>query len=509
MKLNKTLFRALLLLSFLVLNGLILFGISSIWTYMNTGADRSTMLHLPEERAANYLPKVDWAPLNNEGRPMEVQTLSEIERDYLRAWQVRNNALETNSTYGVADYYTDSARVKLFQILERNKANNTTIESTTLRHHPKVDFYSADGKLVVLTDENVVRHEHIHSDGKSILMRKTTPSYQIMLLLEDGFWRIRHLVELPSRNLEKKEQNNASVASIAKIKGINYYPKAYPWDMFGEPFNEDIIDQDFSLISSLGMNTVRLFVSYEAFGKTDIDTEKLAQLRRTLTLASKNDLKVMLTLFDFYGDYGLQDWTHTNSHVAQMVNALKDHEALQSWDIKNEPDLDFETRGKEKVLAWLDQMIATIKLYDSTHPVTIGWSNPEAATNLSKKVDFVSFHYYLDASDFIGSYMALKEKVPEKPLLLQEFGYSSYSGIWNGFLGSENDQVAYYDTMNQVLEEAHIPYLIWTLYDFDKIPSSVVGRLPWRKAKQRYFGIIDRHGKPKKSYSIFNGKPKK
>ncbi len=509
MKLNKTLYRALLLSSFLAINGLILFGISSIWSYLNTGADRSTMLHLPEERASNYLPKVDWAPLDHEGRPMEEQTLKEIERDYLRAWQVRNSALETNNTYGVADYYTDSARTKLFRILELNSANNTTIKSTTLRHHPKVEFYSADGKLVVLTDENVERHEHIYSDGKLILSQKSTPSYQIMLLLEDGFWRIRHLVETPNENPRNAEQIPPSTASISQIKGVNYYPRTQAWDMFGEQFKDSIIDHDFSIIRSLGLNTVRLFVPYEAFGKVEIDPEKMEQLKRTMHLASKNDLKVMLTLFDFYGEYGIQDWTLTRTHAAQIVNALKDHKALQSWDIKNEPDLDFESRGKEKVLAWLDQMIGTIKQYDNEHPVTIGWSNPEAAINLSKKVDFISFHYYRDPSEFLGSYDALKKKASLKPLVLQEYGYSSYSGIWNGFLGSENDQNDYYKMMDRILVEEHIPRLFWTLYDFGEIPVSVVGRLPWRKAKQRYFGIIDRYGNPKKSYSHFIGDPKK
>lgn len=507
MILNKNIYRATLLLSFLAINGLILFGISSLWSYLNTGADRSTMLHLPEARTANYMPEVVWGPLNNEGRPMEEQTLNEIERDYLKAWQVRNIALENNSSFGVSDYYTDSARVKLFQILELNKANNTTIKSTTLQHHPSVDFYSADGKLVVLTDDAVERYEELYFDGNLLFSQRSTSSYQIMLLLEDGFWRIRHLVEIPDENYLVEEPIIPSLEGISEIKGINYYPEQHPWNMFGKQFKEHIIDHDFSIIKSLGLNTVRLFVPYEAFGKAEINAQKLEQLKHTLDIALKKDLKVMLTLFDFYGDYGLQDWTLTNRHAVQIVNALKDHEALQSWDIKNEPDLDFESRGKDKVLAWLNQMLLTVKQCDTIHPVTIGWSNPEAATNLSKKVDYVSFHYYRDPADFLEAYNALNNKVDKKPLVLQEFGYSSYSGIWNGFLGSENDQMTYYEAMDQILKEAHIPSLFWTLYDFKKIPTSVVGRLPWRKARQRYFGIIDSDGNPKKSYSRFSGNP--
>ncbi len=132
MRLNRTLYRALLILSFLAVNAFILIGLSAVFSYLNTGADRTTILHLPKERSPNYLPKVEWAPLTNEGRPMELPTLAEIKHDYLKAWYVRSVALETNEAYGVTDYYTDSARVKLFRILDLNQQNNSYFKSTTL-----------------------------------------------------------------------------------------------------------------------------------------------------------------------------------------------------------------------------------------------------------------------------------------------------------------------------------------------------------------------------------------
>ncbi|WP_316927699.1 cellulase family glycosylhydrolase [Maribacter sp. HTCC2170] len=501
---NRTIYRVLLILSFLALNGLILFGLSSVWSYLNTGADRSKMLHLPQELSANYLPKIEWEPLENDGRPMEKQTLDEIERDYLKAWQIRNIALENNSEYGVADYYTDSARVKLFSILDLNRTKNTTVKSATLRHRPKLEFYSTDGKIIVLTDTNVERYEEIYLNDNLILKQKSTSSYQIMLLLEDGFWRIRHFVEIPSSKTKTipQKKNTSFDVSISKIRGINYYPKKTPWNMFGKQFQDSIIDRDFSKIKTLGLNTVRIFVPYDAFGKAEVDFEKLEQLKRTLDLATRNDLKVMVTLFDFYGDYGIQDWTISHRHAEQIVTELKNHKALLAWDIKNEPDLDFKSRGKEKVLAWLEQMISSVNEWDKLHPVTIGWSSPEVAFNLSQEVDFVSFHYYRDAPSFPKAYEELKNKVPSKNLVLQEFGYSSYDGIWNAFLGSQENQAKYHTEIQKTLEENNIPFLFWTLYDFEEIPSSVVGKLPWRKARQKHFGIFDFDGKQKTVYPV-------
>lgn len=506
MKVNRTLYRILLILSFLAVNGLILFGIGAVWSYLNTGADRSNMLHVSEELSADYLPKVEWDMLSNEGRPMETQTLKEIERDYLKAWRVRNLALETNNPYGIADYYTDSARVKLVQIIDLNKANNTTLKTTTLRHHPKLEFYSADGKMVVLTDKHVERYEKIYVEDKLILEQKNTTSYQVMLLLEDGFWRIRHMVEQASieEDAASSLNNVPSVSSISEIRGINYYPQQTPWQMFGEQFDENIIDTDFLRIQKLGLNTIRIFVPYADFGEATIRNDKLERLQLTLDLAEKNGLKVMVTLFDFYGDYTIHNWTLTHRHAEQIVNALKGHTALLAWDIKNEPDLDFKARGKERVMAWLAQMISEIKTWDTKHPVTIGWSNPVAAEHLSEMVDFASFHYYLEPSDFSDAFARLKSSVPNKTILLQEYGYSSYDGLWNLYLGSEEDQATYFSQMQEMLKEHDLPFMLWTLYDFETIPKTVVGNLPWRKGKQRYFGIIDKEGLPKTAHSVFD-----
>lgn len=196
MKMNRIVYRVLLILSFLAVNALLLAGISALFSYLSTGADRSSRLHLPEELSSDYMPEITWAALTNEGRPIDSQTLSEIERDYLKAWKVRSISLEANNPYGLADYYTDSARVKLYSLIKLNKENGIHFKSSTIEHYPELAFFSADGKLAVLTDKNVVLSEEGYIKGKLISQKTEVASYQIMLLLEDGFWRIRHIVKL-------------------------------------------------------------------------------------------------------------------------------------------------------------------------------------------------------------------------------------------------------------------------------------------------------------------------
>ncbi len=506
MKLNKIFYRIFLLASFIGVNALVIFGVSSVLSYLNTGADRSSMLHREVEMEAVYLPKVEWGSLENPGRPMEKPTLQDIEKDYLSAWHVRNMAFMNNDRYGLSDYYTDSARVRLYEQIDLNLRQGNWFKNTTLEHHPELDFYSEDGTLVVFTDHNVSSYQEVYKKEELLFQHDERKSYQVLMLLEDGFWRIRHLKELPKVSPKQITVRNLDslLQKVAPMKGVNYYPRDSPWATFGPKFNNSIINNDFGVIRKMGLNTIRIFVQYEDFGAASIVPKKIELLRKTLYLAAANDLKVVITLFDFYGDYDIPNWTLTHRHAETLVKALKEHPALLGWDIKNEPDLDFDSRGEQRVTAWLREMLVAVQKWDSLHPVTIGWSSPEAATILANEVDYISFHYYRKVDEFEDAYKLLKKAAGSKPLVLQEYGFSSYDGIWNAYLGSEDTQAAYYEEIQGILDREQLPFLFWGLHDFKEIPTEVVGRLPWRKARQQYFGILDIDGNPKEAYPFLN-----
>ena len=508
---NRRIYRSLIIISFIGVIILILFGISQVLSYLNTGADRTSMLHMTLHKEQVYLPKLKWEDTLNPGRPMEKQTLLDIEQDYLNAWYIRNTAYLTNKEEGIEDYYTKSARQHIAKTLMFNKENKIAIHGTTTSHNIALDFYSADGQLAVLTDTNVKEYQRVYREDKLLLETNLRSDYQVMLMLEDGFWRIRHIVKetnhlldtiLQSKGLAKVIDDKLYVEDQEyQIKGINYYPQKTPWDMFGDNFDNDVIANDFDIITNAGLNTIRIFVPYEVFGKAKVKPEKLEKLRKVLDNAEAKKLKVVVTLFDFYGDYSVLDWTVTHRHAEQIVSAFKDHKAILAWDIKNEPNLDFTTRGKENVVAWLREMAFQIKQYDPNHLITIGWSDVESAGLLQDMVDIVSFHYYLDMDTFSEAYQMLHTKI-KKPMVLQEFGLSSSRGFWNPFGPSEKEQANYYEQFQEINQQQNMHYLSWTLYDFNEVPSSVVGKLPWRKHKQKYFGFIDRNGNKKPAFKF-------
>ena len=499
-------YRSLLILSFIAVNGLILFGISQTLSFLNTGADRSGMLHVGIKNKQAYTPSVKWKDTTNPGRPIEKQTMYEIQKDYINSWYVRNVAFKEYDSIGVFDFYTENARNNILKTLLFNQSQNIKISSTTISHNLFLDFYSADGQLVIFEDRNLKSYKQITQQQELKAEVFDTENYKIAMLLEDGFWRIRHIVR------QKSSQDTATINTSPyikedkiyindvnfKIKGINYYPKDSPWDMFGDNFNTKIIQKDFEIIKNAGLNTVRIFVPYEDFGKENVKSEKLSKLVQVMDLAQDNQLKVVVTLFDFYGNYAVEDWTFTHRHVEKITNRLKNHSALLMWDLKNEPDLDFKSRNKTTVIAWLKEISRQVKAVDSVHPITIGWSSIGEAKNLKDIVDVVSFHYYEDIEDFNEKYKLLGDI--SKPRVLQEFGMSSYQGLWAPFGNSEDDQADYHKSFQRLIDSNQLNFMSWTLYDFDKVPTKVVGKLPWRKNKQKCFGFINQKGNKKPSF---------
>ena len=57
---NRNMYRGFLILSFVLIISFILFGISAVWVYLNTGADRGNILHAELKNEEVYLPKITW-----------------------------------------------------------------------------------------------------------------------------------------------------------------------------------------------------------------------------------------------------------------------------------------------------------------------------------------------------------------------------------------------------------------------------------------------------------------
>ncbi len=513
MRKSRLLYRIIILGVFVVANFFILRGIGSVLAFIKSGADREQMMAKVLKVNDYYKPVFNWSNLENPGRDFIAKNQGEVQRDYTDSWYVKNLNQAVNTTKGIADFYTDSSRVNLFRVIEMNKKLGLSVHGTTLSHNIDINFFSADGKLVAFDDNNVHEVYRIFRNDSLIGQQEQFSNYKIVMLLEDGFWRIRHMVRSNSIDTTQIQIDSKASDFVRRkgkqlllnnnpyyIRGINYYPKETPWAMFGDKYNDTIIDQDFQKIDSLGFNTARIFVSFEEFGKEEVDQKSVLQLRRTLDLAQRHNLKLIVTLFDFFGNYDIINWTLTEQHLKGIVGPLKEHPAILAWDLKNEADLDMQVHSEEQVTSWLDFALKRLKFYDPNHLITIGWLHPHPHFAKKSTTDFMTFHFYEDVGDFDKVYDQWAIHT-DKPLVVGEFGLHSFK---KSFLGnSQEDQREHYRIIMNKIEQEEKHFLAWTLYDFPELPKEVFGIFPWITLPQKNMGLLDVDGNPKLVMEVF------
>jgi hypothetical protein len=494
---------------------------SNVLAYFGTGADRSTALNIPPNLPETHVPKVNWLADDPEtGRKMEENTRNEIIRDYIRGWYQQHLSYASNETIGLKEYFTPSALPKVKRGIEKLKSKDFTLQQTDLEHNIKLHFYSADGQIVSFTDKQLVLKQRLYNKkkGNKIYAGESANDYNVVMLLDDGYWRIKNIVRKPPTPV-KADTMIANKDSMVQVKGkqfmylnrpffskgVNYYPQKTPWSFFWTNYDSKIINKDFVLTKALGFNTIRIFINFQDFNKGNVPAERLSQLENLLDTAQSHQLKVIVTLFDFLGDYSLLNFTASDRQLETLLTKFRNHKAILAWDLKNEPDLDYNHHDKDDVKEWLVWMLKKAKIYDPNHLFTIGWAFPQDVDFLSNEVDFISFHSYKSLEILSADIDEMQKKGFGKPLMLEEFGLSTYKGFWAPTGKSEADQAEYFSKVKANLKQkGNISYLVWTLYDFSEVPSAVVGKMPWRKLPQKGFGLIKVDGTVKQGAKVLS-----
>jgi aryl-phospho-beta-D-glucosidase BglC (GH1 family) len=517
---DRFFFRIVFSLALLVLLGLITGGFAKILAYFNSGASLADLLNIPKELPDTYTPKVIWLDDDAEtGRKMEDFSRSAIAKDYVRALYQRNLGLLTGQKEGIKEYYTLEARPKIFSAINEVKKNKLRIEHAELNHALKLHFYSADGQLISFTDKAVEsRFRSRNKKGERLAFGSEVIDYKVIMQLDDGYWRIKHLekqavvepIVEEKDTLRNDEKKLVFLEKIKTAKGINYYPQQSPWKDFWLNYDTTIIEKDLALMRNLGANSVRIFINYEQFGKGNVVPEMLLRLDHFLATAQKNNIYVLVTLFDFNSNYQLLNFPATDRQLETLLTRYRSNDAILGWDLKNEPDLDFHYQNPEDVKEWLELMIRQARKYDPIHPITIGWAFPENAELYAQKLDFISFHYYKKIDQLSKIIDNLRLKMPEKPLVLEEFGLSSYQSLVFPIGVSEAQQASYLAEIIGILStKKAVSFYYWTLYDFDAVSGEIAGNRPWQRNAQKHFGLVSSNGNIKKVGLVFKDRKKR
>jgi len=504
---DRKFFRVIFFLGIIILLAVVTGGIGKVVVFLSQGGNRADLLNIPTESLSDYTPKIIWLEDDPDtGRPMESFNRNIIAKDYVRALYQRNISLHNAKADGIKEFYTLDARPKIFAQISKVANMELSIERAEINHHLKLHFYSGDGQLVSLTDRFVESRERVkNKEGQLLASKVEFADFNIVMQLDDGYWRIKYMVRMPPKIIhdtliaDSTNRKAFFLEKLKSIKGINYYPQDTPWKDFWITYNSVTTQKDFKLIKKLGFNTTRVFVNFEQFGKGNVVPEMIQRLENLLNTAKLNNLYVIVTLFDFNSNYSLLNFPATDRQLETLLTKFKNHPALLAWDLKNEADLDFFYQNHEEVKEWLKFIIKKAKKYDSIHPITVGWAYPENANYLADEFDFVSFHYYKEAEKLGDVIDNLRKKVSNKPLVLSEFGLSSYQSKVFPYNQTEMKQAEYFRDIQEVLKQkGNIPSIYWTLYDFTFVSSEIAGWKPWQRNNQKYFGIVSTDGSLKK-----------
>lgn len=513
---------------------LVLIGLGRLVLHVSSGADPATALNLVPDVPVDLDDRLTWRPDHPDTtslRPLEPPTRRQIEGAYLRAWAQLDISYAVDQPHGLRTYFTGPALDALSNTLSETVDNGWVVDRSSVAHELELTFYSDDGSVVTFTDHKhrlVQRLRHAEANVDEVI--DETGRYEVLMLLEDGNWRIRdwkHVGEgdVPTLPLAADPLPGMVSAHGTELRlngesflaaGVNYYPSAASWNEFWPTYDPERTTRDLAQARALGLNTLRIFIpffepAHAAAPERPQDGAALSaemlmpKLTDLLDQAAQQDMRVVVTLFDHRTDHHPSAWATDARYVATIVAPLAEHPAILAWDLKNEADLDLALNGQALLDAWLLHVVRTLREHDPHHLITVGWFSPESAASaqLTPMTDLVSYHYWDDPVDYMRRVEALRAAVPDKPLLLQEFTYATWSPL-RPARQTESQQARYFRTLLQAHRATDAAgYLAWTLYDFERADLSQF-RTPQQRARQRNMGVIRRDGTLKPAAALLN-----
>jgi endo-1,4-beta-mannosidase len=354
------------------------------------------------------------------------------------------------------------------------------------------------------------------------------------------------------------------------ILGVNYWPRRTAMFMWRE-FDKDVIDEDLSIISGLGLSYIRIYLLWEDFQPTPqtVPMVMLDRLVELLEAAGKRNIKVVVALFAGHlcGLNWLPPWMllassdphqspvfslgkvrynrvrnpYTEPEVierqiyllGELTNAVSGHPALFSWDLGNEPSQWSPSADNFAVRLWLQAMAETLKDKDDRVPLTLCLhvSDLERSNGLTpgvaaKYLDYLSISgnpqslpwaedpFSSALPCFLGSVVSWLGK---GQVMIQELGLATRSilpGPRDHDLGSRGDQPLASEDDAAVYAEGVITHLrrlelMGALWkSYGDYHPSIWERPPLNTLNtERFSGLVRYDGSPKVAASVLRSKP--
>jgi endo-1,4-beta-mannosidase len=234
------------------------------------------------------------------------------------------------------------------------------------------------------------------------------------------------------------------------LLGVNYWPRKLGVRMW-RGWDEAAIMDDAKVMRELGVVAARVFVKNEDFADEDATPypDMLLKLKRLLDILGGHDVAAFITLL--VGHMSGKNWRipwlrfeelykphtirKTVKFIETLVRELKDHPAVAGWILSNEVSLTMKAGSREEAISLLKIFSETVRSIDGNHAISSG-DIPDGfmqeTPNVAGLVDYVGPHLYIYDSDHVrhgymyGALLELYSNSGEAPVILEEFGFSTY-----------------------------------------------------------------------------------
>jgi hypothetical protein len=270
-----------------------------------------------------------------------------------------------------------------------------------------------------------------------------------------------------------------------QFKGVNYYPRGKPWKEMWHEWDALQIERELRLArDQLGINAVRILypfeLSFHRSSERKVNLEQLDRLREFVQIAGDLELRVIVTLFDFYEDFpppGSREEEENLIYLRTILGNFAGDDRIFAWDLHNEPDHYpmWQAGQAAQVLTWLGRMADAAHAAAPNHLITVGmgqydnlWQPGPDGRRVIDYSDVISVHIY-NAPDAVRQLEELR-RYTDKPILLQEFGWpTGPTCAVRDYTEAEQAQV--YRTMLEAAQGRVAGVFAWTLRDFESGPT--------------------------------------
>jgi hypothetical protein len=290
---------------------------------------------------------------------------------------------------------------------------------------------------------------------------------------------------------------------LRALRLINYFPSADGWQYMWTRWQPARIKSDFSILSSMGANAVRVTVFPAVTGFPDPSRLMQSRLAQIITLAAAKGLKVQLSLFDQFSNFS--DISGSETWANEILERFAGSPDIAFIDLHNELDSP-STLGRPVVYRWIDALLPAVENDAKGIPVTLSVSHPQNIQKMRAALTvepyFWDLHYYSpDSLAYTIMQQAIRAAAP-LPVFVGETGFSTAGDAPAGLPAGEASMEAYQAHYYQVVEQAALSLGLgaaspWDLYDFTQ------AAIPGQQQPEQYaFGLLGTNGAPKPAAEV-------